>query len=60
MRIEAGESITWRAEEYSEAESKIVGGIARGREDVPGNTEMFVANFDKYFGIEELRLEPRY
>lgn len=59
-RVEAWKDIARRAEEDGEAQREIVGSVADGGEDVAWDTEVFVADFDKDLGFEELRSEARY
>lgn len=63
--IEAGEDAGgWRAgggvEEDGEAEGEEVGGVADAGEDVARDLEVFAADLDDGFGVEELGDEVGY
>ncbi len=59
-RVEARKDIARGAEEDGKAEGEIIGSVADSGENVSWDTEVFVADFDKDLGFEELRLEARY
>lgn len=59
-RVEAGKYIAGRREEDGEAKREVIGGVPWSREDITGDTKVFVANLDEDFRFEELGLKPRY
>lgn len=63
--VEAGEDVRGvgvrgGVEEGGEAEGEEVGGVAHAGEDVARDLEVFAADLDDGFGVEELRDEAGY
>jgi len=58
--VEAGEDVGGGVEEGGEAEGEVVGGIADAGEDVARDLEVFAADLDDGFGVEELGDEAGY
>jgi len=52
--VEAGEDVGGGVEEGGETEGEVVGGIADAGEDVARDLEVFAADLDDGFGVEEL------
>lgn len=52
--VEAGEDVSGGVEEGGEAEGEVVGGIADAGENVARDLEVFAADLDDGFGVEEL------
>lgn len=52
--VEAGENVGGSVEEGGETEGEVVGGIADAGEDVARDVEVFAADLDDGFGVEEL------
>jgi hypothetical protein len=58
--VEAGEDVGGGVEEGGEAEGEVVGGIADAGEDVARDLEVFAADLNDGFGVEELGDEAGY